>query len=145
MITEKLRRRLRKVNMAQVLKRAVDQNKTELVAAQRAQLNQGLDADGEKIGPPYKPSYKAIKRRLGLPVNKVTLKLTGELHSNFKVTTVADGFMMSTTRKSDGFDVAEHLKGKYSQYDIYGVNKKKVIEIIKDDARREFRESMQTG
>lgn len=132
---EKFKARLKKIKTDELMRRAVVANEPKLVRAQRAQLNQGRDMHGDKITPPYSWAYKRVKARRGLPTNRVTLKLTGELHGNFRVEADSKGFAMATDRTNGGFDVADHLQGRYG--DVYGV--KEVIEIIKPEFIREFK------
>lgn len=49
------------------------------------QMYNGLNGNGQKIRPPYKPSTIKQKRRKGQPHDRVTLRDTGEFHGSFLV------------------------------------------------------------
>lgn len=43
-------------------------------------FGRGIDGRGQRLQPPYSEAYARRKRRLGLPVDRVTLRLTGDYH-----------------------------------------------------------------
>lgn len=88
-----------------------------------SQLYAGLDANGESIKPPYAPSTIAKKRRLGQPIDRVTLKYTGDFYKSFKLNFTKDILIKAETLKND-FD----LQDKYG--DILGLNEKSLKELI---------------
>lgn len=82
------------------------------------QLFQGQDSLGVKIAPPYSEAYKKRKRRLGLPTDRVTWKLTGRLYANTRVMAEANGykFLLNT-------EYAKFLVKRYGKR-VIGLNTK---------------------
>jgi len=90
----------------------------------RAQLLKGIDADSNKIQPKYALSTKRLKRRLGLPFNRVTLKHKGGYHRSYKVLphdTNAEVF--TNVELQRGFNLSEHLRQRYGDH-IQGLTDK---------------------
>lgn len=54
---------------------AVDLNLSQLLA--------GRDSNGEMLFPPYSEPYARYKDLLGMPSDRVTLKLSGDFHNSF--------------------------------------------------------------
>lgn len=46
-------------------------------------FEKGIDSKGRKLKPPYTSFTKMIKRQKGQPIDKVTLRDTGEFHDSF--------------------------------------------------------------
>jgi len=51
----------------------------------QAQLMQGIDSDGEKIAPEYKPFTIEIKQLIGQPYDRVTLFYSGKFYAKFRI------------------------------------------------------------
>ena len=84
----------------------------------QAQLMQGIDADGNKITPEYKPFTIEIKRLIGQPYDRVTLFYSGKFYAKFKIEYNKDMTIniFSTERKT------RQLMFKYGD-DIFGLTK----------------------
>tara|TARA_R100000541_G_scaffold20190_2_gene30051 strand:+ start:5032 stop:5472 length:441 start_codon:yes stop_codon:yes gene_type:complete len=84
----------------------------------QAQLMQGIDADGGKIIPEYKPFTIQIKQLIGQPYDRVTLFYSGKFYAKFKIIYNKDmSFeIISTDNKTP------KLMEKYGD-DIFGLTK----------------------
>lgn len=83
----------------------------------KAQLNQGIDANGDKILPEYKPFTVQIKQLIGQPYDRVTLFYSGKFYKGFNIhfdKTKMQIELFSSDSKSLG------LMSKYGN-DIFGL------------------------
>jgi len=46
-------------------------------------FKKGVDSNGNKLSPPYRPKTVRIKRKKGQPFNRVTTRDTGDFHESF--------------------------------------------------------------
>lgn len=87
-----------------------------MVDANIAQMQEGERADGSRITPEYTQNTIEIKESKGQPIDRVTLKDTGDFRLNMKVKTSSSKVeLLSTDSKSD------HLQAKYGE-GIFGLN-----------------------
>jgi len=106
-------------------------------------FEKGVGVDGKKLEPPYARSTRRIKAKKGLPVNRVTLFDTGELHQSFKATAMQTAIVVEGFRTSAGFDVAQHLRKKYGQYEgLTEESLEAIRKIIRQEMQKHFRESL---
>lgn len=83
-----------------------------------AQLMQGIDADGQKITPEYKPFTIEIKKLIGQPHDRVTLFYSGKFYSKFKII-----YNKDMTFKIDSIEAKQpKLVTKYGE-NIFGLTK----------------------
>jgi hypothetical protein len=61
------------------------------------QLQKGVDAEGEKITPPYTPYTKAAKRAKGQPTDRVTLFDEGDFYRSIQARIDNAGFTLDAT------------------------------------------------
>jgi len=80
------------------------------------QLFRGLDGEGNKIRPPYKPFTVRVKLRKGQPVNRVTLLDTGDFYGGTDVLYGQDEFRIINLDEK-----ADKLRAKYGDA-ILGLN-----------------------
>jgi len=79
------------MNLVERFQKIVKRNENRIIEIHSKQLGQGKDSDNKTITPPYSDSYKKVKKKKGLgsygkAINRVTLFLTGEYHSSYKIT-----------------------------------------------------------
>lgn len=99
------------------------------------QLYKGIDANGEKMFPPYAESTKRKKRRKNDPTDRVTLLDEGTFYESFFIEYSDDSF---TILSDDNKQV--YLIGKYGE-DIFGLtpeNVKRLTKVIEADYLIEF-------
>ena len=77
--------KLRSLPMDGIVERASDRQESLMEDLNVQQMEQGINSEGNRILPEYAPSTKAIKRKKSQPVDKVTLKDTGQFHSQVRV------------------------------------------------------------
>lgn len=103
------------------------------------QLFNGLNADGQQIRPPYRPLTVIIKKQLGQPFDRVTLRNTGKfINSWFIDFRNAEFFLDAGDQKKI------KLLRKYSSR-IFGLTDKnvnKLIGLIEDDFVSAFRKKI---
>lgn len=100
------------------------------------QLWRGLDSEGRRIRPPYRPLTIRIKRSKGQPVNRVTLRDTGDFYAGTNVLYGLDEFRIINTDEK-----AAKLRAKYGP-EILGLNEQSrdlLAEKIKPGLINEFR------
>lgn len=61
------------------------------------QLYQGIDADGQEVGPPYRAFTIAMKRIKGQPYDRVTLRDEGDFHASFFIRYGIDQFTLDAS------------------------------------------------
>lgn len=81
----------------------IDANQKVVIDFNLAQLMAGQDAENDDIQPPYSPRYARYKRRRGLPVDRVNLRLEGDFYNSLLVKLGAREFTIQ----------ADDPKGKY--------------------------------
>lgn len=103
----------------------VEENK-ELVLDMNTEtqlFEQGINSKGEKINPPYTPYTVKIKRILGQPTNRVTLRNEGDFHSKFYLKRAANEIEISSTDEK-----TEALVDKYGK-EIFGLTRENLEEL----------------
>lgn len=116
---EKLTAWLRELekNQNRIVRAAVEENQGVIVKLNKEQLDEGVYTDGEKITPEYTAFTKRIKRRIGQPSDRVTLKNTGKFRRQMNLATYSNRFQIFSKDAK-----AEKLKKKYAkQKDFFGL------------------------
>ena len=93
-------------------------------------FQKGIDSEGRRIEPGYRPLTIQIKRSKGQPTNRVTLKDTGSFHNSFAIEFQNDGFAIVTDDNK-----TKKIERKYGNK-IAGLtdeNLQEVIEMLKPD------------
>ena len=81
-----------------IVRKACEGEERTIVDLNRAQLNRGLNADGELMnGGDYAPTSIYRRSLMGLPINHVYLRITGDLQDGMYVEYSETGFSVKTT------------------------------------------------
>jgi hypothetical protein len=132
-------KRMQDFDMGEAVNSAVKKNELKVLELNTgSQLyNKGIGSDSKTLNPGYSKPYAARKRRMGLPSNRITLYLSGSLHSGIKIT-YGKGFISfgapGYTTKT-GFPLPEHLKKRYGKmiFGLTGKNIKATGQMIKPE------------
>ena len=103
------------------------------------QLFNGLNADGQQIRPPYRPLTVIIKKELGQPFDRVTLRNTGKFISSWFIDFRNAEFLLDA-----GDQKKAKLLRKYSTR-IFGLtdgNVGRLINLIEPDFVNDFRKKI---
>ncbi len=79
-----------------------ENTKDILIEQQKAQMSAGMLNDGSFIRPPYSAGYKTSRERKGLPVGRVTLRVTGGFYNGIFVVVKDDGKQFINSDKMVG-------------------------------------------
>lgn len=99
----------------------------DLIDANTAQLDAGLDATGATLPPYQNPEYAAMKGRT-IP----DLKLTGDFWSGFVASQLKDSIIIDSTDSK-----RDKLVAKYGA-DIFGLTDQRLDRLIKDQILPDF-------
>lgn len=98
-------------------------------------FQKGVDSQEKRIEPGYTPFTVSIKRQKGQPINRVTLKDTGDFHKSFAVEYFPDSFAIVADDPK-----TKKIEKKYGK-DVTGLtdeNIQEVIEIVRGDLIEDF-------
>ena len=135
--------------MSRFINEAVKQiEKTVIELITKGQVYKGKLADGSKIRPldrsypVYHPMYEAYKSQLARYQGHVDLSLSGEFLKSWVIIYDADGFTIKAgTVIRDGKDLAEHLRGRYGDFEeISNENMEALRGMIKQALIRQLRD-----
>lgn len=108
---------------------SIKKNEDDIIAlnAQEQLYEQGINALGVKISDyaPYSPYTVQIKREKGQPVDRVTLRDTGEFHSSFHIIYERDGESFSIAARDPK---SRELEERYGD-DILGLTEPNFLEV----------------
>ena len=92
------------------IKKAFEDNDLEVKSIQvdKQLFGKGEKADGSMIRPAYSPITVSIKRKKGQPINRVTLKDSGDFYQSIKVIAKDDELEITTS-----ISYAKYLFKKY--------------------------------
>ena len=124
-----MRSNLKKLDPSKLIDESLKELESYIIALNtRKQLyDKGIDSTGRPLRP-YTNFTKSIKRRKGQPVNRTTLKDTGDFYEGFKVKEYGNFLeLMSTDNKS------QKLKDKYGT-DIFGLTPENTL-LVADKLR----------
>jgi phage gpG-like protein len=100
------------------IKKTIDSNKNLIIGQQTdEQLYEGQDSEDKEIRPKYALSTKIIKRKKGQPIDRVTLKDSGDLYKSITVNTKKDEFIISAN-----VEYFKYLVTHYSSNKLLGLN-----------------------
>lgn len=122
--------------------------KTVIELITKGQVYKGELSDGSKIRPLdrqypiYHPMYEAYKSQLGRYQGHVDLSLSGEFLKSWLIIYDTDGFTIKAgTVMREGKDLAEHLRGRYGDYEqISEKNMEALRGMIKQALIRQLRD-----
>lgn len=119
-----------KANALKYCVQAALQNEGEItyLNSQRQLYDAGIKNDATKVGE-YADSTKKMKRRRGLPDDRVTLYQSGAFHRTFRLNPFEDGVEFAAKYSVKGFDVFEHLKKIYGDA-VMGLTDKNLADVI---------------
>ncbi len=120
---DELKQKLQNIPIEAMFLRVTQNNIATIEDKNIAQMEAGLDAHGNEIEPPYTDFTVSIKKAMGQPFSKVTLKNTGDFHKGTKAEVSMSGFEMTNTDSKWG-----QLSEKYG--DVIGLNDKSKQELI---------------
>lgn len=95
----------------------------EIIDMNTAQLEQGLNGEGQKIEPSYAPLTVSIKREKGQPTARVTLFDEGGFYAGFFVNFQREMFSLGSADEK-----ALKLERRYGK-EIYGLNESSLEEL----------------
>jgi len=116
----------------------------EVITFNQDQLLDGTDATGKKIntigGTPYRKSTISFRRRKGLPVDRVTLRVTGEFYETFEVKIVKNGYEITANfdkgTSASPFseeDVSSNILDNFDpEFDFLGLDKGSLVELVNE-------------
>jgi hypothetical protein len=110
----------------------VSQHKHVLEDANTAQLAAGIDSSAQPITPEYAPLTRTIKQLKGQPIDRVTLRDTGDFYSSVVLSLGSNSFEMTATDPK-----AAGLEEKYGE-DILGLTEDNLEEFRTDYVRPEL-------
>lgn len=115
-----LRNAMNQLNLRRIAIESIRQTEADLITAQQDQMYSGLLITGLKIKPAYRKRTKSIKKGKGQPIDRVTLKDTGDFYNAIQVVVGSNvvGFMSKDIK-------TKWLEKKYTN-DIFGLNKKSI-------------------
>lgn len=113
------------------------ENEKVIIQMNIDQLYSGIDNDGVKIKPPYKPSTIKRKKKKGQPFNRVTTRDEGDHHESLFVVFGQDEFEIDT----EDFK-KQYLVRKYGKK-LYGLTEENIENLrslIRDDLSKAIKE-----
>jgi hypothetical protein len=124
-------------NVDDIILSIVNDNETRVLDLNRVEqmFKQGIDAGGAKIRPKYTPftvKVKLYERNPAQPVDRVTLKDSGDFHGSFYLEFGPDYFEVNASDAK-----TKKLRTKYSDQ-IFGLTDKHVIEVAEDIVKDPF-------
>lgn len=121
-----LSRAVKNIDLNKMLDDAIKQEENYIIGLNtRKQLfEKGIDAMGQPLTPPYAGFTKSIKRFKGQPVDRVTLKDTGDFYQGFFVDINKDYFQISSHDRK-----THDLEEKYGE-NLFGLTKDNISLLI---------------
>ena len=126
-------------DLDEITLKAVKTNEKQVLDLNRDQMQSGIKSDGQPIKPEYTRRTKSIKKSKGQPIDRVTLKDTGDFHNSVFASYSANSFMILASDQK-----TTKLKQKYGR-DILGLtdqNIDKTANIIKNDVSKELKKRL---
>ena len=99
---EGLRKTMRTIQndfIVDVVRSVVETNSNEIIDlnTQKQLFDKGIGSDGKSLEPPYSNPYKKLKKKLGQPTDRVTLRLEGDFYKSFEVIIGNEQFRINAT------------------------------------------------
>ena len=126
----------------EVVKSIVEENSNEIIElnTEKQLFDQGIGSDGRRLEPPYSNPYKKLKKKLGQPTNRVTLRLEGDFYKSFEVIIGKEQFRINATDFKTKF-----LLKRYGQK-IFGLTGSNVTEfnqmVIRPELLKQIRKKI---
>ena len=126
----------------EVVKSIVEENSNEIIElnTEKQLFDQGIGSDGRRLEPPYSNPYKNLKKKLGQPTNRVTLRLEGDFYKSFEVIIGKEQFRINATDFKTKF-----LLKRYGQK-IFGLTGSNVTEfnqmVIRPELLKQIRKKI---
>lgn len=101
---EQLQQKLRRLpdQVDGMMQRITERNKAIIEDKVIAQMQAGLNSDGQPITPAYSPFTVAYKKSIGAAFDRVTLEGDGDFYKGEKVEVHAEGFQTTNTDRKWG-------------------------------------------
>lgn len=132
-------KRFEAVNTDTISADSIEETAPQMMDANRAQMDAGLTREGDEIFPPYAPLTVAIKRLKGQPVDRVTLKDTGDFYRGFSVIVTADQVLTGSTDEKNA-----KLRAKYGEA-IFGLGGQFKAGYVNNALRPVFKQKIETA
>jgi len=99
---EGLRKTMRTIQndfIVEVVRSIVEKNSNEIIElnTEKQLFDKGIGSDGKSLEPPYSNPYKKLKKKLGQPTDRVTLRLDGDFYKSFEVVIGNEQFRINAT------------------------------------------------
>jgi hypothetical protein len=126
----------------EVVRSIVEENSNEIIElnTEKQLFDQGIGSDGRRLEPPYSNPYKKLKKKLGQPTNRVTLRLEGDFYKSFEVIIGKEQFRINATDFKTKF-----LLKRYGQK-IFGLTGSNVTEfnqmVIRPELLKQIRKKI---
>ena len=142
---EGLRKTMKRIQddfVLEVVKSIVEENSNEIIElnTEKQLFDQGIGSDGRRLEPPYSNPYKKLKKKLGQPTNRVTLRLEGDFYKSFEVIIGKEQFRINATDFKTKF-----LLKRYGQK-IFGLTGSNVTEfnqmVIRPELLKQIRKKI---
>lgn len=142
--------KLQALNVEQVAETSLSAISSDLVDAQKDQLEKGQDSEGDKIRwqkdshYPYTKPYERRKSKLGLQTEVVDLKLSGDYYNELQARVESGKVVIKSMN-----DKAVYLEENYNKDLINGLNPEHKVVIINEKLRpvflRNIKEQLKTN
>ncbi len=132
--------KIRKIDVDEASRTAIENTTTRLIDVQQKQLFQGLKSDDTEIVPPYAPFTVREKTRKGQPIDRVTLRDTGSFYSGIGVDVGMDKFTIESADSK-----SQSLQQRYGTQ-VFGLGtaaKENYIRILKPQLIKVLKQQMQ--
>ena len=98
---QKTVRRVKDDFISEVIKSIVEDNSNEIIDLNTEDqlFDRGIGSDGTSLEPIYSNPYKKLKKAIGQPADRVTLRLEGDFYKSFEVIIGDKQFRINATDK----------------------------------------------
>lgn len=134
---EGLRKTMRTIQndfIIEVVRSIVEKNSNEIIElnTEKQLFDKGIGSDGKSLEPPYSNPYKKLKKKLGQPTDRVTLRLDGDFYKSFEVVIGNEQFRINATDFKTKF-----LLKRYGQQ-VLGLTNSNVVQFTQIVIRPEL-------
>jgi hypothetical protein len=134
-----LKKKLKLLDLRQEIQFIIDITSEDLAELNREQLWKGQNAKGLPIKPPYSNITIFYKRRKSQPIDRVTLKDTGDFYSSINVDVKRDTFTIFATDDKTNkltrkygksiLGLQEESKSRYVKNVLFPALKKRIYQV----------------
>lgn len=138
--------RANRINMSDIINNSIKANEEKILQfnTEDQLFRRGVGGDNQRLKPSYAKLTKKIKKKNGQPTNRVTLRDTGEFHSNFFIEYAPDEITIKASETiREGVDLSKHLAKRYGN-DIYGLTGQN-IEKLQRNIKPQIIEQLRNG